>query len=128
MPHSFATAIGSIRYFLIKGEGVITAINEDDIVVKTNHNRLSIATEFIYGNALRDASGLFDITAFSNTTDINNVSSELNKIVRTTVAAPFKAKAKVGDTIRFGGAIELNKERLNLTNIEVIPASLTINK
>jgi hypothetical protein len=124
--YSHATAIGNVRYFLVKGEGTITSINENDVTVQTGKESITIATEFIYGNALRDASGLFDITAFTNTTDINNVSSELNKIIRNDVAAPFKAKAKVGDKIQFSGAIELNKERMNLKNIEVIPALLTI--
>ena len=123
--YSHATAIGNVRYFLVKGEGTITAINENDVTVQTGKESIIIATEFIYGNALRDASGLFDITAFTNTADINNVSSELNKIIRNDVATPFKTKAKVGDKIQFSGAIELNKERLNLKNIEVIPALLT---
>lgn len=124
--YSHATAIGNVRYFLVKGEGIITAINENDMTVQAGLESLTIATEFIYGNALRDASGLFDITAFTNTADINNVSSELNKIIRNEVATPFRTKAKVGDKIQFSGAIELNKERLNLKNIEVIPASIQI--
>lgn len=126
--YSHATAIGNVRYFLVKGNGTITAINENDMTVQTDKENITMATEFIYGNALRDASGLFDITAFTNTADINNVSSELNKIIRNDVAAPFKAKAKVGDKIQFSGAIELNKERMNLKNIEVIPAMIQIIK
>lgn len=126
--YAHATAVGSVRYFLVKGEGNITAIHEDDISVQTAKGNITIATEFIYGNALRDASGLFDIRAFTNTTDINNISSELNKIIRNDVATPFRAKAKVGDKIQFSGAIELNQERLNLKNIEVMPLTLSIKK
>jgi hypothetical protein len=126
--YSHATAVGNIRYFLVKGQGKITQINENDLTVQSGKESLTLTTEFIYGNALRDASGQFDIAKFTNTADINNVSSELNKIIRNEVAAPFKAKAKVGDNIQFSGAMELNQERLNLKNIEVIPASIQIIK
>ncbi|MFN8349165.1 MAG: DUF2291 family protein [Spirosomataceae bacterium] len=126
--YSHATAVGNIRYFLVKGQGQITEIRENEVAVQTPKNQLILATEFIYGNALRDASGQFDITKFTKTADINNVSSELNKIIRNKVAAPFKAKAKAGDKLQFSGAIELNIERLNLKNIEVIPATIQVIK
>jgi predicted lipoprotein len=122
--YSHATAIGNIRYFLVKGQGTITKINENDLTIQTPKQQLTLAMEFIYGNALRDASGEFDITKFTKTADINNVSSELNKLIRASVVFPFRSKAKVGDTVQFAGAISLNKEHLNLAEIEVIPASL----
>lgn len=120
--YSHATAIGNIRYFLVKGQGKIAKINENDLTIQTPKQQITLAMEFIYGNALRDASGLFDITKFTKTADINNVSSELNKLIRASVIFPFRPKAKVGDTVQFAGAIELNKEHLNLNGIEVIPA------
>lgn len=122
--YSHATAIGNIRYFLVKGQGTITKINENDLTIQTPKQQLTLAMEFIYGNALRDASGEFDITKFTKTADINNVSSELNKLIRASVVFPFRPKAKVGDNVQFAGAIALNKEYLNLTEIEVVPASL----
>lgn len=122
--YSHATAIGNIRYFLVKGQGKIAKINENDLTIQTPKQQITLAMEFIYGNALRDASGQFDITKFTKTADINNVSSELNKLIRVSVIFPFRPKAKVGDTVQFAGAIELNKEHLNLNGIEVIPALL----
>lgn len=122
--YAHATAIGSIRYFLVKGEGTITAIHENDISLQVKQLPLTLAAEFIYGNAVRDASGLFDMGLFTNTMDMNNVSAELNNIIRNKVVNPFKIKVKVGDKVRFTGAIELNQERLNLHNIEVIPIVL----
>ncbi len=122
--YAHATAVGSIKYFLVKGTGTITAINEDEVNLQVGNQSLTLATEFIYGNAIRDATGLFDITAFTNTTDINNVSAELNKIVKNKVIPPFRAKAKVGDNVTFTGVLELNSARLNLDKLEVIPISI----
>ena len=126
--YSHALGIGNLRYFLVKGEGTITSINEDDISVSLDSNKQSItlATEYIFGNAVRDATGLININEFNNTMDFNNVSAELNKIIREKVLPPFKQQAKKGNTIEFTGAIELNKEHLDLSNIEVTPVKITL--
>lgn len=128
--YSHALGIGNLRYFLVKGKGEITLINDDDIVVSllgdtTTYIR-TIATEYVFGNAVRDATGLIDINEFSNTMDFNNVSAELNKIIREKVLPPFKSAVKKGNTIEFVGAIELNKEHLNLQKIEVVPIEIKI--
>lgn len=129
--HSHALGIGNIRYFLVKGAGMIKAIDENTTTISyssdTTQKQLNIATEFVYGNAIRDASGLININEFNSTMDFNNVSAEINKIVRTEVLPSFKAKAKVGDQVRFSGAMELNQAHVNLDQIEVIPISLEIN-
>ncbi len=70
---------------------------------------IKLATEFIYGNAIRDASGLVDVKDFPNTMDLNNISEELNKMVRKTVLPPFKTAVKKGDKIIVTGAIEIKK-------------------
>jgi len=126
--YSHALGIGNLRYFLVKGKGTIASINEDDISVllqtDTSKQTITIATEYIFGNAVRDATGLININEFNNTMDFNNVSAELNKVIREKVLPPFKQKAKKDDTIEFTGAIELNKEHLDMSKIEVIPVSI----
>lgn len=60
--------------------------------------------------------------------DFNNVSAELNKIIREKVLPPFKQQAKKGNTVEFSGAVELNKEHLKLSDIEVIPVETKISQ
>jgi predicted lipoprotein len=128
--YGHALGIGNIRYFLVKGEGKVLSINENDVTVlavaDSNKKTISIATEFVFGNAIRDASGKIDINEFSNTMDFNSVSAETNKIVRSQVLPQFKANVKKGDTVQFAGAIELNKEHLNVEEIELMPVQLKI--
>ena len=101
---SHAVSIGNVRHFLVKGEGIISKINEDDILLTLSKGTLTeknktirIATEFIYGSSIRDAAGLFDIKQFTNNADMNSVSAEINKIIRTELIPPFKQKVKMGD-------------------------------
>lgn len=128
--YSHALGIGNIRFFLVRGQGLVTSINENDVTVltkaDTTEREIRIATEFVFGNAIRDASGKIDINEFSNTMDFNSVSAEINKIVRTEVLPQFKKIVQKGDTIQFAGAIELNREHLNVEDIELMPVQLKI--
>jgi predicted lipoprotein len=128
--HSHALGIGNIKYFLVKGTAKVTDVGENEVTVKLESEKekpqMRIATEFVFGNAVRDASGKIDINEFANSMDFNNVSAEINKIIREKIIPPFKAKVKNGDTVDFVGAIELNQEHLKLENIEIIPVSLKI--
>jgi len=130
LKYSNVLGIGNYRYVLIKAEGVITEIGDDDNTLQINNGdslmRVKLATEFIYGNAIRDASALVDVKDFPNTMDLNNISEELNKMVRKSVLPPFKEKVKKGDKISVTGAIEINKEHVRWTELEIIPIRLQI--
>lgn len=60
--------------------------------------------------------------------DFNNVSEEVNNIIRTGVIPPFKAMAKKASIVQFYGAVELNRKHPDVEYIEVEPVSLTLNK
>jgi predicted lipoprotein len=123
-------SIGNVRYGLVKITGKVLAVNEDDVTVlvgeKDNAYPVTIATEYVYGNAIRDASRLVEIKDFVNTTDLNNISAELNKKVRTTVLPAFKGAVKKADSITCTGAIELNQAHYTLDNLEIIPVQCKI--
>lgn len=118
-------AIGATRYFLIRGKGVIVNGGEDGVKVSTTGgNPILLATEYVYGNALRDASGLVDINKFSSTMDLNNIAAEIDKIVRVKILPAAKPWLKKGSTIQFTGAVGLNQAHLQLGDIEITPISL----
>ncbi|MBL7818576.1 MAG: DUF2291 family protein [Saprospiraceae bacterium] len=121
---SHAVSIGNVRHFLVRGEGVVSKINEDDIVLIVKDKTVHIVTEFIYGSSIRDAAGLFDIKQFTNNADMNNISAEINKIIRTEVVPPFKQKVKVNDTVQFVGALEMNQGHPQMDNFEILPIEL----
>lgn len=130
--HTNALGIGNYRYALVKISGAVSEVGEDEILLTTflpeadSFYHMKLATEFIYGNAIRDASALVDVKDFPNTMDLNNISEGLNKIVRTTVLPDFKARVKKGDKISVTGAIEINKEHIRWTELEIIPVRLQI--
>ncbi len=126
--YAHAMGIGNNRYSLVKLTGVAAVINEDDIIMQADHAdslmTVKLATEYVYGNAIRDASGLLDIRDFASTSDLNNVSEKLNLLVRSSVLPDFKQTVKQGDTIEVTGAVEFNKEHINFREIEIIPVRI----
>ena len=127
-----ALAIGNYRYALVKLDATVTDVKEDEVMLSTGHNdsviTVNLATEFIYGNAVRDASGLVQVKDFPNTGHLNEISEALNKIIRTTVLPSFKTEVKKSDRINLVAAVELNKEHIHWHGIELLPVRVQIVK
>ncbi len=129
--HAHALGIGNLQYFMIKGEGLVTSINENDVelnIAGAENQKVRIATEYVYGNAVRDASGLLNMNEFDNTGIFNEVSAGINKIIRAEVLPSFKKNVTENDKVQFVGAIELNRKFLNLKDIELTPVQLKLLK
>jgi predicted lipoprotein len=128
--HFNSMSIGNVRYGLVNVTGKVLSVNEDDLVILTGtkdaQRTVKIATEYVYGNAIRDASRLVHIKDFVNTTDLNKISEELNKRVRTKVLPAFKGTVQKGDSVNCTGAIELNQAHYSLDDLEVIPVQCKI--
>ena len=105
-----------VHAYLLKGKGKIVLIDKEGMSVsikgsESNPEVLICAGSFISGNAIRDASGLIDVSAFSDTMKFNRISSEINKIVVSEVIKPFQEKGpQVGMSIGFVGAAEVSEE------------------
>ena len=125
-----AIDLGNVRYSLVKGAGKVMSVNEDDVDILTTASgtpvTVQMATEYVYGNAIRDASGLVDIKDFTQTMDLNNISAELDKRVRKEVLPAFRATVKKGDSVSFAGAVELNREHLKLDKLVLTPGKIKI--
>ena len=118
-------------YFVIEGNATVVAIEEENVVIALDENKeqkVRIATDFIFGNAIRDASAIADIGDFQNTMDFNTISIELNNIVREKVVPAFKQKVKEGDQVYFKGAVKINTKHPKLEELKVIPLIIKFNK
>jgi len=114
--------------FIIEGNATITTIEEEYItVILEDDKELRIATDFIFGNAIRDGSEMANIDDFQNTMDFNSISVELNNIVRETVVPPFKKKAKIGENLYVKGAVTVDITDPQLNGPKVIPLIIKFN-
>lgn len=122
--------ISSVCCFLLSGQGTVISMSEDGVFVSMEAPRsdpdIIIATSYIFGNAIRDASGLVDASQFPNSRDFNNISEQINKIVATHVIPPFLEKVDKGITVRFVGAAEVSEDEPEIHPLYVIPILLEI--
>ncbi len=83
-----------------------------------------IVTRDIFGNAVRDASGLLNIGDFRSTMEFNAISVEINKIIREEVVPEVLREAEVGGSIRFVGAAEVNEENPEISPLHIVPVQV----
>lgn len=121
-----ALGIGNIGYFKAQGEGTVLSVNENNVLLKVGGQIIEIETEFIFGNAVRDASGLIKVNDYDETADFNSISESINDKIRKEVIPDFRQEVEKGSSVNFKGAIELNKAHLKLSQPEVIPVTLQI--
>jgi predicted lipoprotein len=124
--------LASTYYFLIQGKGQIIELTDEGILVSITENRniadLLIATNYIFGNAIRDASGLVDVNDFPSSMEFNNISSEINKVVTTRIIPSFVEKVNVGDNLVFFCASEINKDNPEISPLRLIPIQVKIDE
>ena len=128
--HTHALAIGNYRYAMAKVKGKIMAVNENEVLVSVTLPHadslltVAITTEFVYGNAVRDASGLLDARDFNNASDLNNIAEALNELVRKNIVPEIRKTAKQNNTVEIIGAVQLNREHVAIEMLEIIPLKI----
>ena len=111
-----APGVSRVYAYLLKGRGRIVAAGQEGLKVSVREPQSSpdvlIATGFyIPGNAVRDASGLIDVSEFSNTMKFNEISGEINKIAVKEVIRPFLDRnPAAGMTVVFSGATQVAQD------------------
>jgi predicted lipoprotein len=111
-----APGVSRVYAYLLTGEGQIIAVDEDGFQVSVlepaDNPDVFVATGlYIPGNAVRDASGLVDVSKFSDTMKFNEISREINKIVVEEVIKPFiHLGPKAGVTVKFYGATQVAQD------------------
>ena len=119
--------ISKTWHFMAKGEGVVEAVEEENLLVAVNDVHTRIATTFIFGNTIRDGSGAVDIDEFLNMTDFNNVSIEINNLVKNNVVPHLNKNVKPGMKLQFAGAFEIKEDDIDVQSIRIIPASVKLS-
>ncbi len=119
--------IASKHAYLIKGEGTVVKIEPSGFYLDTtkdgNPDVLLIALD-LFGNAVRDASGLVDVSDFPNSMEFNAISSEINKRVRELVVNPAKSQLQTGHSVSFIGAAEVSQDDPEIDPLGIIPIKI----
>lgn len=106
--------VGDMIYFFMRGTGTVVSVEARGVGVSLNgagaEADMLIKTGLLFGNTVRDATGLLNASEFPNSHDFNDVSTELNRIVESRVISQLKTNAVVGRTIRFAVCAEVSED------------------
>ena len=115
-------------FYFLRGEGKIISISDDEISLAGAENstnaEIVLETGLIFGDAIRDGTGLLNVNDYPNSQDFNDISSALNHIVETCVLPNLREQAKVGAKISFVGCAEVDDEFTDLNPLKVIPIQI----
>ena len=123
-------AIGSKYCFLTRGNGIVARVDTDAVVLRLagsdGPRNVRVATEYVFGNEVRDASGMIRLEDFDDLTVFNQLSEVINERIRTQVLPTFVNSVEVRDSVFVAGACCMNTRLRDMEDIELIPIELNI--
>jgi predicted lipoprotein len=128
--YAHTLSLGGGYFYYLRGEGRIVATNNDGVSLVINGKGTNadvvLETGMIFGNVVRDGTGLLHASDYSNLQDFNNISAELNKSVESHVLPKLRADAYIGAMIKFVGCAEVDDETTDLHPLQVVPVQAEI--
>lgn len=123
--YAHSLSLGGGYFYYLRGEGRVLATNADGVSLSispgTTNVDIVLETGLIFGNAIRDGTGLLNASDYSNLEDFNNISAGLNKLVETRVLPDLRTHAYIGATVKFVGCAEVDDESTDLNPLQVVP-------
>jgi hypothetical protein len=101
--------VGGKTFFLVSGTGRVASIDHTGAwidVGAADTPRVLLLTGPVFGNALRDVTGLLNLSDYSSV-DFNSLSTQLNHLCETR-AQPALRRARAGASISFLAAGEID--------------------
>jgi predicted lipoprotein len=118
-------ALGDSYFYFLSGSGRVVAGSDDEIslAVTEGSTNVEVVLEvgLVFGNAVRDGTGLLNVGDYADSQNFNDISAALNHIVETRVLPPLKGRGTVGAKISFVGCAEVDDESSDLKPLKVTP-------
>ena len=114
----------------MRGAGTIVSVDKQGVGVSLDSPSgpadVVLQTGLLFGNTVRDVTGLLDASEFSDSRDFNEISTELNRIVETRVIAELKKRSAVGKPIKFYACGQLLPDSGSVIPLRLIPLKVEL--
>jgi predicted lipoprotein len=107
--HATQVGIGGTNYYFVRGTGRVIAVEKGRLVVAVEGAEgatVAVRVGPLFGNALRDGTGLLNVNEFPGLQEFNALAAELNRWAETEVVSPLRERVTVGGTLIFAGCAE----------------------
>ncbi|MBI4621715.1 MAG: DUF2291 family protein [Verrucomicrobia bacterium] len=108
--HAHHVGIGGTAYYFVRGAGRVVSTGKNEIVVAvdgTDGVQIALRTGPLFGNTVRDGTGLLNVNEFPGLAEFNALSAAINRLVETRVLPPLREHAVVGAALEFAGCTEV---------------------
>lgn len=108
--HARTVGIGGRAYYLVRGSGRVVDRERSALLIEpegTPGARVALRTGPVFGNTVRDASGLLEVNEFPGLTEFNALAAALNTLVEEHVLPALAADLPENATLAFSGAVEV---------------------
>jgi predicted lipoprotein len=124
--------ISNTYFVFIRGTGRVVKVDSKGVGLAIRDGGAGPDVVFpvgmIFGNTVRDSTGLLDMDAFPNSQYFNAISTELNRMVESRVLPQLRDRAEVGQEIRFVGCAEVPRDAKRRKPLKVVPLSIDLHK
>jgi predicted lipoprotein len=122
--------ISNSYYVFVQGTGQVVNVDPKGVGLAIRDGAdgpdVVLPTGMVFGNTVRDATGLLDMDSFPDSQHFNDLATELNRIVETRVLPGLRDRAEVGRKVRFVGCAEVSRDAKRRKPLKVVPVRVEI--
>jgi predicted lipoprotein len=125
--HAKQVGLGGSYYYFLRGTGKVVSKDANAVTLALGTDpqpAVRIEAGPIFGNAVRDGTGLLDVNDYPNSQEFNELSAALNALVESRVLPALRERATVGSSIRFAGVAEVSDESTDLRPLRLVPVAV----
>lgn len=123
--YAHSVGLSDSYFYFLSGSGRVVAVSDDGIslTLTPGSTNVDVILEvgLVFGNAVRDGTGLLNANDYPNSQDFNDLSAALNHIVETRVLPRLKTRGILGANITFAGCAEVDDESSDLKPLKAVP-------
>jgi len=123
--YSRSVGLSENYFYFLQGRGKVVSVSDDTVGIAVTPDstnvEIALQTGLIFGDAIRDGTGLVNSSDYPNSQDFNDISAALNHIVESKILPDLRQQAKIGTTLSFAGCAEVDDESTDLHPLKVTP-------
>lgn len=121
--------LGRTVLYFVRGSGKVVSVDKKWVGISLDDADdvdLALETGLLFGNTVRDATGLLSGDDFPNSQQFNEISTELNRRIEADVLSELREQAKIGAAIEFVGCTEVTNLPRDIEPLKIVPLEVKI--
>jgi predicted lipoprotein len=120
-----SVGLGAAYYYFVAGTGYVVSVEMDAVGLSLREGdkevQMWLEMGKIFGNAVRDGTGLLSVNDIPNSQDFNALSSEINRRIEVQVLPTLRKNSAVGTKVHFVGCAQISDEDTDLHPLRIVP-------